>query len=280
MMQRLVIRALGITAVAIGVVAVAGGFASAGAQAINNLPTLTLAFNGSTVTVGGSTVSGAVNVQTTVTGAKSGNPALFRLNPGVPYSAFATAVQTVGQHHGDLNYLEPYGSLIFNTRVGSGVSTEQTLLAPGNYFALNAMGNGAPAHAAFTVTQSANPAALPTPGATVSTIEFGFIGPKTLKQGEIVRFQNNGFLVHMDVYGRVKNVATGNKVDALLLAGKKPGKLVSSMGTFAGPMSTGGIVQEQITAKPGVYVQACFMNTQDGRSHTRLGQERVFKIIK
>jgi len=38
--------------------------------------------------------------------------------------------------------------------------------------------------------------------------------------------------------------------------------------------------QETITAKPGWYVQACFMETQDGRDHTRLGMERIIKITK
>ena len=38
--------------------------------------------------------------------------------------------------------------------------------------------------------------------------------------------------------------------------------------------------QETISAKPGWYVQACFMETQDGRSHTLLGMERIFKITK
>ena len=38
--------------------------------------------------------------------------------------------------------------------------------------------------------------------------------------------------------------------------------------------------QETITAKPGAYVQVCFMSTQDGRSHSMLGMERVLKITK
>jgi hypothetical protein len=38
--------------------------------------------------------------------------------------------------------------------------------------------------------------------------------------------------------------------------------------------------QEVITAKPGVYVIACFMDTQDGREHTQLGMERMIKVVK
>ena len=50
--------------------------------------------------------------------------------------------------------------------------------------------------------------------------------------------------------------------------------------SFAGPLSSGAFQQETITAKPGWYVQVCFMPTQDGRPHTRLGMERIIKIVK
>jgi hypothetical protein len=49
---------------------------------------------------------------------------------------------------------------------------------------------------------------------------------------------------------------------------------------FAGPLSSAAYQQETITAKPGWYVQACFMEAQDGRDHTRLGMERIIKIVK
>ena len=38
--------------------------------------------------------------------------------------------------------------------------------------------------------------------------------------------------------------------------------------------------QEVLIAKPGFYVQACLMDTQDGREHTQLGMERLIKITK
>ena len=45
-------------------------------------------------------------------------------------------------------------------------------------------------------------------------------------------------------------------------------------------MSNEAFQQETITAKPGWYVQACFMETQDKRDHTRLGMERIIRITK
>ncbi|HME05212.1 MAG TPA: hypothetical protein VKG38_19470 [Solirubrobacteraceae bacterium] len=32
--------------------------------------------------------------------------------------------------------------------------------------------------------------------------------------------------------------------------------------------------------QPGWYVEACFMETQDGRDHTLLGMERIIRITK
>jgi hypothetical protein len=34
------------------------------------------------------------------------------------------------------------------------------------------------------------------------------------------------------------------------------------------------------TGKPGFYVEACFMDTQDGREHVQLGMERLIRIVK
>ncbi len=261
-----------------------GGVASAsGATKASALPTLTLALNGKSVTVGGSELSGAVNVQTTVTGEQQGEPTLFHLKDGVSFAQFGQAIAIVNAHHGDLNYLDPYGSLIYNLPANKGTSTGQVVLPPGNYFALDTIKSGPPPHAAFTVTQSAAPATLPPAAATLGEIEFGFTGPRTLHDGEVLRFVNDGFLVHMDAWGRVKNVANAKKVIALLRAGKdnRAGALFLGFSVQgAGPLSSGAVEQQVISYRPGIYVQACFMDTQDGREHTRLGMERMLKIVK
>jgi hypothetical protein len=252
------------------------------AAAASGLPTLTIALNGKTVVVGGSTVSGAVNVQTTVTHESAGSPLLFRLANGVSPSAFPQAIQAVGAHHGDLNYLDPYGSIVFDGASSHGTSSAQTELPAGTYFAIDASSHGAPPHTLFTVAPSTSPASLPKPQATIRTIEFGFTGPTTLRDGELVRFENDGFLVHMDVWESAKSMKVAKQAVKLLLAGKdnKAGSLLGSAGGFANPMSTGGMLQLVINEKPGIYVQDCFMNTQDGREHTRLGMERIIKIVK
>ena len=125
--------------------------------------------------------------------------------------------------------------------------------------------------------------ALPAPQATERTIEFGFKGPKTLHDGELVRFENEGFVVHMDIAFPVKNMKAANKAVKVLRAGneKAVGKLIAGPPVgFYGPLSHGASMQETITAKPGIYVQVCFMETQDGRDHATLGMERIIKITK
>jgi len=133
------------------------------------------------------------------------------------------------------------------------------------------------------VTAAPSPAALPTPEAKVSSIEFGFRGPTTLHDGEVVRFENEGYLVHMDIAIPAKSKSGAKQIVKDLLSGHEKGLEKLAAGApfgFAGPISHEAFMQETITAKPGWYVQACFMETQDKRDHTRLGMERIFKIVK
>ena len=230
----------------------------------------------------GSEVSGAVNVVSTFSGKAPSGPnsngptwGLVRLNPGASIQEAAGAVQS---HHGDLNALTPYGTLFADASAPGAV---ETVLTPGSYVALNITGNGSPGFAPFTVTQSASP--LPNAAATETSIEFGFRGPTVLHDGTIVRAQNGGYLVHMDIGIGVKNAATGRQVMALLRAGKDgtAQKLASRRFlNLAGPLSPGGMQQAVLNAKPGYYVEACFMDTQDGREHTQLGMLRLIRIVK
>jgi hypothetical protein len=267
-----------------GALVLAGGAGAAGAAG-DSLPTLNIALTGTTgVSVSGSEVSGAVNVVSTFSGKAPSGPnsngptwGLVRLNPGVSIAQAAGAVQS---HHGDINALDPYGSLFADGSAGTPV---QTVLTPGNYAALNITGNGAPGVATFTVTQSSSPAALPNAAATQTAIEFGFRGPTVLHNGTIVRAVNGGYLVHMIIGFGVKNPATGRKVMALLRAGKdrKAQRLATrSFLVLAGPISPGGMQQEVLHVKPGYYVEACFMDTQDHREHTALGMERLIRVVK
>ena len=272
--------ALASTLGAAAALALGGGAAGASTRgsAASALPTLKLALTGTKgISVSGDTVSGAVNVVSTFAGHGQGNAALFRLNPGV---TLQQAFQAVQSHGGDINALTPYGSLFFDA---GAPGTTQTVLTPGNYVALNVTGNGQPAFQPFSITASSAPAALPAAQATESAIEFGFKGPSVLHDGTMVRAENKGWLVHMITLIGVPNKATGQAVMTLLRAGKdhQAQKLATrSFVGLLGPASPGAMQQQVLHTKPGYYVEACFMDTGDHREHTRLGMERLVRVVK
>ncbi len=277
-----VLAAAGVVAVGC-VFSIGGGAASAkSVSASQALPTVSIGLTGKSITVGGRLQSGAVSITSTTTGVRDAEPTLLRLNPG---ATFQQAFGAVAAHNGDPNALEPYGAIVFDADAPKGTSTAQTVLTPGTYVALDTEGNN-PAkwpRTQFTVTQASSPASLPAANATESSIEFNFRGPTVLHNGSIVRAQNQGYLVHMiDLIG-VRNVATGREVMALLRAGKdrQAQKLASrSLVNLLGPASSGARQQEVLQAKPGYYIEACFMDTQDGREHTALGMERLVRVVK
>jgi hypothetical protein len=263
--------------------AVGGTIAVGSAAATSTLPTLSLTVTKSSITVGGATQSGGVNVVSTATGVKEASVILFLLKPGATFDEVEAAI---GKAHGDINVTSKYGSLVFDAEVSPGQSSEvQTYLQPGQYVALlpGGEGKGSKAHAIFTVTAAASPVALPTPQATISSIEFGFRGPSTLHDGELVRFENEGFLVHMDIAAPVKNMKAAKQAVKDLFTGKEKAVeklIIGPPAGFAGPLSHEAFQQETITAKPGIYVEVCFMDTQDRRQHTLLGMERIIRIVK
>jgi uncharacterized cupredoxin-like copper-binding protein len=265
--------------------ALTGGLIAASSARAATLPTLSIAITPSSATVSGPLESGGVNVAVTDTGVKEGAVIVFLLKPGVSV-AEAEAFQKEKKAKKDVNNTGKLGSIVFDTEANPGPKSElQANLQPGKYIVLVAQGENGEAtlRTSFTVTAAKSPATLPAPQATIRAIEFGFRGPSTLHDGELVGFENEGFLVHMDIAFPVKNSKAAKRAVKLLKAGneKALGKLIAGPPvTFTGPVSHGAYQQETITAKPGIYVEACFMNTQDGREHTRLGMERIIKIAK
>jgi hypothetical protein len=258
------------------------GIASASTATKPGLPTLTLALNGRSVVVSGPPQSGAVTVVSKAS-VKHTEPVLIRLNPGVPFSAFARAGAAINAHHGDLNYLGAYGSIVFDVSADRGTTSAQTTLQPGNYLAVDlSSSNPDPPHTAFVISRALHPTSLPKPSATISAIDFAFRGPSKVHDGELVRFQNDGFLVHPVQGIGVRNAKTAKRLTALLRAAndKEAPKLGISFPEFAGPLSPGGVQQELINERPGIYVLASILRTQDGREQTQLGMERTIRIVR
>jgi hypothetical protein len=251
----------------------------AGAAQGAALPAVSLTINKTSITASGALQSGAVGITITATGVKEPEPALVLLKPGVTPESFYAYLAT-NKITSDANAIGKFGSLVYDA---AGPGETQVVLQPGVYVAANAEGEKSSTwtHSSFTVTAAASPAALPAAQATEKTIDFGFRGPSVLHVGELVRFENEGYLVHMDIAFEAKSKSAAAKVLKGLATGHEKGLEKLSGGPpadFAGPLSQGSFQQEVITAKPGYYVQVCFMQTQDGRPHALIGMERIIKI--
>ncbi|MGO9750222.1 MAG: hypothetical protein ACLP8S_06070 [Solirubrobacteraceae bacterium] len=203
-------------------------------------------------------------------------PTLFRLKPGVTRAEFLKIA-----HRTDLLRIGLYGSIVFDANAPAGTSSAQTILQPGNYFADDLYGNVGPSPE-FTIRQAANPATLPKPEATISAIAFAFGGPTTLHDGELVRFQNTGHIIHMIAWASTKDTATATKIESLLRAGQgmQAKKYATGKGTFAGPLSAGAVQQLTIDEKPGVYVLYSPWITKDGRKQYQLGIRTIRILLK
>ncbi len=272
------IPVLAVSALAAG--AAIGGLAAASAPN-PTLPRINLAMNGKSIVVSGALVSGAVNIVSTTTHEAMGDAILFRLNPGVTPSAALAHANTP-----DLNSLSTYGSIVVNAAAPRGVSAAQTTLRPGQYVIVDGA-NPDPTkqpHAVVTIAPAAHPAQLPPARATISAIDFAFRGATTLHNGTIVRFANRGYVVHMINFGRLNAGADPKQVIKTLRTGTDAqlNKLPVS-GNFAfgmGPAMRGAAQQMTLHAAPGTYVVVCFMDTQSGVPHIRLGMERIIHIVR
>jgi hypothetical protein len=276
-------RRLKPVAVVLGIACAAAALWAAGPAQAAALPKLTLKIDANSIAVGGAMQSGGVNVVTTTSSKKGAEAILFRLDPGKSAAEFEAFLKSKKSQ--DPNEATRFGTIAFDAEARPGHASEvQTVLAPGEYVALASKGHGPPKIAVpFTVSAAAAPAALPKPQATIRSIEFDFRGPTTLHEGELVRFMNEGFLVHMDLAFPVKSKAAAKQVAHGMLTGhqKGLGKLFAGPPVgFQGAVSHGAFQQERIEARPGWYVQVCFMETQEGEQHTQLGMERVLRIVK
>jgi hypothetical protein len=241
------------------------------------LPQITITMNGKKITVGGALQSGGVRIVSKVSHEPQGNPTLIRLDPGV------TVAQVLQAAGGDPNNIALIASIVFSPQANKGTSVAQAVLKPGQYVAVDLATHAkTPPLTTFTISKATAPASLPKPEATISAIEFGFRGASRLHDGELVRFANHGFLVHMIVAARGPNAAGARKIARLLKAGRdaQAQRLATGFYSFYNIMTHGAFQQQIIHNRPGFWVLACFMTTQDHREHTRLGMERVIRIVK
>ncbi len=248
--------------------------------AATSLHVIRVAMNGKKITVSGNLQSGGARVVSTVTREAQGSPTFVRLDPGVTVAQFLAALPAIGQ---DQNNITGIGAIVFSPQANRGTSAAQVYLQPGQYIALDVGNNsGKPPLTTFAVTKSSAPANLPAPAARMHTIEFGFRGPSTLQDGTLVRFGNHGFLVHMMIAVRASSKANAQRIARLLKAGRDGAAqhLADGFTAFFNVLTHNSYQQQILNARPGWWVLACFMDTQDHREHTTLGMERVIRIVK
>jgi hypothetical protein len=216
------IRSLGVRGMLLALPLAAFSMLSTGAAQASPLPTVSIAIGASSATISGAREAGAVNVVTSNSAPKEVAPILFLLKPGVSV-AEAEAFIAAGKAKGDPNAAGKIGSIQYDTESTPGkINETQTSLEVGTYLLLIAPEQGEPTvRANFVVGAGKAPLALPTPQATVRAIDFRFRGPSTLHDGELVRFENEGFLVHMNLAFPVKSLAAAKQAVKLLAAGKE-----------------------------------------------------------
>jgi hypothetical protein len=244
------------------------------------LPKIIITMTGKKITVSGALQSGGVQIISKVSHEPQGSPTLVRLDPGVSVPQFLAALPAIAA---DQNNVDGIGSIVFSPQANEGTSSAQASLAAGLYVGLDTGGHGGrPPLTVFTIQKAASPASLPRPQATMASIEFGFHGPGRLHDGELVRFANHGFLVHMIIAVRGRSAAGAREIARLLKAGQdgKAQRLATGFSSFFNVLSHGAYQQEIISNRPGFWVVACFMDTQDHREHTLLGMERVIHIVR
>ncbi len=165
------------------------------------LPTLTVAVTKTSITLTGAKESGAVNVVLTASGVKEAGAILFLMTPGVTDAEIESFFAAKGAA-GDPNNTIKYGSIVFDAEVGEGKDKRSSDRPAGRQLPrAGARGRQRPQgpHLLHRHRRRHPGRLCRRHQATVRSIEFGFRGPRALHNGELVRFENEGFLVHMDI---------------------------------------------------------------------------------
>jgi hypothetical protein len=237
-------------------------------------PVINIVRTGKTLWVDGPLRSGGAEI----TGALHGQLILIRFDHSASRKPPAALTWTAA----DGDTLAGVAAIVLDVAARAGHISVQANLRPGEYEALNVT-HGIRSRwplSYFRVVQSGAAVSLPKPGASIEAIDFGFRGARLLHDGELVRFGNQGYLVHMISFYRARNRGDASRIAADLQHRRsaRASRLAVLTGMFAGPLSHNQWQQQVISNHPGYYVLACALRTQSGRYETRLGMVQVIRI--
>jgi hypothetical protein len=242
-----------------------------------DVPAINIVRTGKTLWVDGPLRSGGVEV----TAALTGQLMLIRFDQNANTGRLRAALAQAAVNP---NALGGVATIVLDAAARAGHVAVQTTLQPGSYEALNVT-NGNRSRwpvSYFHVAKSGQPVGLAKPGASIEAIDFGFRGTWLLHDGELVRFGNGGYLVHMIAFYRAATRADASRIAADLRHRRdaQASKLAVLTGLFTGPLSHNQWQQQVIANHPGYYVLACALRTQSGRYQTRLGMVQVIRIVR
>ena len=201
-----------------------------------------------------------------------------RVKPGVTVAQVLAAAKRGSS-------AEPYIESVLDFAGGPNATTphgqQETIinLTPGHYVALCFVPgpDGMPHYqmgmiTPFTVTASSRQATTgePTADAVVRLVDFGFVIPAGLKQGDLVKVVNQGTEAHEIA---IVQLAPGKTVQDILTWATKPTATVPFL--FVGGLSMiapGSTEWLMLSLNPGRYVAFCFVtDPATGKRHVMLG---------
>jgi hypothetical protein len=240
-------------------------------------PVINIVRTGKTLWVDGSLRSGGAEI----TAALHGQLLLIRFDQSAGTQRLRAALAQAAVNPDALGGV---AVIVLDVAARAGQVAVQTVLQPGSYEALNVTSGSRSSWPVsyFRVVKSDRPVMLAKPGASIEAIDFGFRGARLLRDGELVKFGNGGYLVHMIAFYRAKSRADASQLAADLRHRRyaQASRLAVLTGMFTGPLSHNQWQQQVIANHPGYYVLACVLRTQSGQYETRLGMVQVIRIVR
>jgi hypothetical protein len=203
--------------------------------------------------------------------------ALVRLEPGVSLERFAAAVAEA-KTFADMEGLGVVDAFVGAPPKGRDPLTSVTKIAAGATYAVLDFSGEQPTVAGSFTAGAANTAKLPEVDFSTSLKDYGFTARELPRAGTI-RITNRGKEYHEMVGFHVAKGADPRSIVDRLERGRQPRKGSTDGEAFLqAPVGPGAVNQSAFRVERGTYVFTCFLPDDRGRSHARLGMNKVVRV--